>query len=90
MLYKRIDDPQEGQAIQFLAVYATQWPWGCGVEPTTAFVEVEEDQTGNNRPNCPDCGAIMVKAHEQNEKGDWGVRWLCECESDRYIIAKED
>ena len=30
-------------------------------------------------PICPDCRAVMVKAEEQNEEGDWGVRWLCEC-----------
>ena len=34
----------------------------------------------NRRMWCPDCFEIMIKAYEQNEEGDWGVRWLCECE----------
>ena len=28
---------------------------------------------------CPDCKEQMVKAKEENQEGDWGVRWLCGC-----------
>lgn len=40
----------------------------------------------NNRPICPDCGGVMVKAHEQNEEGDWSVRWLCGCKPNLQTI----
>jgi len=35
--------------------------------------------TKDNRPICPDCNEVMVKAVEQNEEGDWAYRWLCSC-----------
>jgi hypothetical protein len=39
------------------------------------------------RPVCPDCEAEMVKAHVENEEGDWAVHWLCNCEPDPETIA---
>lgn len=43
MLYKMIRNPQEGDEVQFLGVYATRWPWESGVEPTVAFIETSEN-----------------------------------------------
>ena len=39
--FRRIDNPQEGELVQFLAVYATRWPWEAG-EPSCAFVEDDD------------------------------------------------
>jgi len=39
-------------------------------------------------PICPDCGETMVKAYEQNEDGEWGVRWLCGCRPSPEKIAQ--
>lgn len=41
MLYKRVK-LEENVPIQFLAVYATNWPFGSGVQPTAGFVEAED------------------------------------------------
>jgi len=38
-----IEDPQEGDTIQFLGVYGLRWPRNCGVEPTVAFIESKPD-----------------------------------------------
>ena len=50
-----------------------------------------------NGAYCPFCRTAMVRCYEQNEEGDWGIRWLCECEPDPNIlrgieieIAKEE
>lgn len=40
--YRRIQNPQDGELIQFLAVYATRWPYESGVPPTEAFVEADD------------------------------------------------
>ena len=37
--------------------------------------------TKDNRPICPDCNEVMVKALEQNDEGDWAYRWLCSCKA---------
>ena len=38
-------------------------------------------------PNvCKLCEQEMVRVLEQNEEGDWGVRWLCNCEVDENTI----
>jgi len=34
--------PEEGKPAQFLGIYALKWPWNSQVEPTIAFVEVDE------------------------------------------------
>ena len=44
-------------------------------------------KTKGNRPAWPDCSEVMVKAHEQNEEGDWGVRWLCGCKPSLQIVT---
>lgn len=42
-LFEMIQEPQEGDTVQFLGVYALRWQreWG---EPTVAFVEVDEER----------------------------------------------
>lgn len=80
MLYKGIEEPQNGDRILFRGIYALHWPWESGVEPTIAFVEAEQAV-------CPDCKEVMVKAHMQSEDGDWRVCWLCKCEPDPQIVA---
>lgn len=39
-MYRRIDNPQEGDLVQYLAVHAIRWQpeWG---QPTVAFIEAE-------------------------------------------------
>jgi len=32
-----------------------------------------------SKPICPDCNEEMVKAKEENQEREWGVRWLCGC-----------
>ena len=39
-------------------------------------------------PVCPDCHSTMVKANEENEEGDWCVKWLCDCEPSDEIMEK--
>ena len=43
MLYKMIENPQEGDEVQFLAVYVLRWQpeWG---KPQYAFVEATEKE----------------------------------------------
>lgn len=43
MLYKMIEDPQDGDEVQYLAVYALRWrpEWGA---PQYAFVEATEEE----------------------------------------------
>jgi hypothetical protein len=33
----------EGAPVQFLAIYATRWPYDSGVEPTVGFIEDDDD-----------------------------------------------
>ena len=42
MYYRRIHEPKEGEEVQYLAVYALRWPWDRGIEPTDAFVQVDD------------------------------------------------
>ena len=42
-LYKKIDNPQEGELVQYLGVYVTKWNPTMG-EPDIGFVEVENDK----------------------------------------------
>jgi len=37
-------------------------------------------------PVCPYCHQAMVRAHEQNEEGEWTVRWVCGCRVDPVIV----
>lgn len=37
-------------------------------------------------PVCPYCHQAMVRAHEQNEEGDWAVRWVCACKPDPRTV----
>jgi len=42
MYYRMIHEPKEGEEVQYLAVYALCWPWDRGIEPTDAFVQVDD------------------------------------------------
>ena len=37
-------------------------------------------------PHCPYCREEMVRAHEQNEEGEWCIRWLCGCKPDLEVV----
>jgi hypothetical protein len=54
LLYRMIENPQEGQTVQFLAVHALRWQpeWG---EPKYAFIEVEPDG-----PSYQDIGQVAL------------------------------
>jgi len=41
------------------------------------------------RPTCPYCGQVMVRAHIEDDKGDWCVVWLCECQLDERYKSSE-
>ena len=66
MLYRMIEDPQEGDTVQFLGVYALRWPRGCGVEPTVAFIEVEPE----SEPLCAILAAALEILIEQDIRQD--------------------
>lgn len=47
-----------------------------------------EEEVGWNLPKCPYCKERMTRAYEENEEGDWSVRWLCDCEIPDEILAE--
>lgn len=42
-LFSIIRDPQDGDEVQYLGIYALRWLFECGVKPTVAFVESDVD-----------------------------------------------
>ena len=52
------------------------------------YESTESKSGATSAPVCPICGEVMVRAHEQNEEGDWGVRWLCSCLPDPEMVKE--
>ena len=42
--YNIIHNPEVGTKIQYLGIYALQWPWDSGVNPTVGFCENFDEQ----------------------------------------------